>query len=64
MNLKGFNPIRIVSNIGTMLYNLVHSIKDFRNSKDFTMTMSFILLILVVLYLVSVWLIVFYFKVV
>jgi len=56
------NPIKGVSNLGNLIYNVVQSIKNFRSNEDFTLIVSFIMLIMVVLYLIAVWAIVFYFK--
>jgi ABC-type Na+ efflux pump permease subunit len=62
MRIAGINPITGINNIGNVIYNITQSIKNFRRTEDFVLIVSFILLILVILYLVGVWAIVFYFK--
>ena len=64
MARRTLNPVRIISNLGDLVYNVFHGLRQFTKSKDFPMQMAFILLLLVVTYLVALWFIVFYFKLV
>jgi hypothetical protein len=62
MSRRTLNPIRIISNLGDLVYNIFNGIRKFTKSKEFPIQMAFIFLILVVTYLVALWFVVFYFK--